>query len=361
MAKYRYLFADLLTDTIREEFPLQSVNYGDVLCAPGALTATLPLSLKNSAGYEKVTRANLDPARTAVYVERDGVLVWGGILWTVAANADNFTLSLGCEGFWSYFRRRLIRATKTYAATDQLAIVQSLVNYAQSIGGGNIGVTVGSETSGVLRDRTYNAYERVNLGQAIEDLAAVDGGFDFAVDVAYDGSGNRTKNLHLSYPNRGARTAHVLDLSANVESLGWNLDGTAMANLIDALGAGETVNLLIGTAADTTEIGTYPLLEDTVSYPDVSVVATISAHAQAELTARRLPVETLPTLVAHGTTDLQIGGFRTGDELEVRTQNAGGFLSIDSLYRIAAWNVAVDDNGKETISFTFAPTEAIAA
>lgn len=359
MTNYRYLFADLLTDTIREEMPLQNVSYGDVLDAPGSLTADLPLSLKNAAGYEKVTRANIDPGRTAVYVERDGVLVWGGILWTVSADADNFKLSLGCEGFWSYFRRRIIRATQTFAQVDQLTIAQTLVTYAQNVLGGSIGVTVGTETSGVLRDQTYNAYERSNLGQAVEDLAALDGGFDFAIDVAYDASGNRTKKLNLSYPGRGSRTAHVLDLGANVESLSWNLDATAMANVMDVMGAGNGATILIGTAADTTEIGTYPVLEDTASYPDVVLPATLAGYATAALTARRLPVETLPTLVTHGSSDLTIGGFRTGDELQVRTQNAGGFLAVNSLYRIAAWTVTVNDDGKETIAFTFAPTEAL--
>lgn len=359
MTTYRYLFADLLTDTIREEMPLENVSYGDVLLAPGSLTGDLPLSLKNAAGYEKVTRANIDPGRTAVYVERDGVLVWGGILWTVSADADNFKLSIGCEGFWSYFRRRLIRATKTYAATDQLAIVQDLVNYAQAVSGGNIGVTVGSETSGVLRDQTYNSYERVNLGQAVENLAALDNGFDFAIDVMYDGSGNRLKKLNLNYPTRGARTAHVLDLGANVESLSWNLDASTMANLIDAIGSGDGAAMLLSTAADTTELGVYPLLEDTVSYTDVTVSATLAAHATGALSASRLPVETLPTLITHGTSDLAIGAFRTGDELQVRTQNAGGFLTVNSLYRIAAWTVTPSDDGKETIAFAFAPTEAL--
>lgn len=359
MALYRYLFADLLTDTIREEMPLQNVSYGDVLDAPGALSADLPLSLKNTAGYEKVTRANLDPGKTAVYVERDGVLVWGGILWTLAADAVNYKLSIGCEGFWSYFRRRLIRTTKAYAATDQLAIVQDLMNTAQAISGGNIGVTVGSETSGVQRDATYNAYQRANLGQEIEALSGLSGGFDFAIDVMYDGSGNRTKKLNLSYPSRGARTAHVLDLGGSIESLSWNIDATQQANLIDALGQGSLTALLIGTAADTTELGVYPLLEDTVSYPTVSVPATLNAHAAATLASRRLPVETLPTLVSHGTTDLQIGAFRTGDELEVRAKDTTGFISLDSLYRVAAWTVSVNDDGKETIAFSLAPTEAI--
>lgn len=358
MAEYRYLVADLLTDTIREEMPFENVSFGDVLNAPGSFSGTLPLSVKDRTGFEKVTRANLDPGRTALYVERDGVLVWGGIIWTASADEGNFTLTIGAEGFWSYFRHRLIRNTHAYTATDQLAIVQDLVTYAQSAHSGDIGVVVGTDTSGVTRDRRYNSFERVNLGQAVEDLAALDGGFDFAIDVAYV-SGVRTKSLRLSYPKRGSRLAHVLDLGTNIEQLSWTIDATKQANMIEALGAGEGSSMLIATSVDTSLLGSYPLLEDTISYKDVSVSATLHAHSQATMKARRRPVESLPTLVAHGTTDLVIGSFQTGDEIEARTTSAGGFLDIDTIFRILSWTVSVDDDGKETISFGLASTEAL--
>lgn len=357
MASYRYLVADLLTDVVREEMPFSAVSYGDVLNAPGSFSGTLPLSLRNSAGFEKITRANLDPGKTALYVERDGVLVWGGIIWTAIADDDSYTLTIGAEGFWSYFRRRLIRATKTYAAADQFFIARDLVNYAQGILGGSLSVVVGSETSGVLRDRTYNSYERVNLGQAIEDLAAVENGFDFGITVTYV-AGVRTKTLHLYYPRRGSRLAHVLDLGTNIESLSWEIDASTQANLIDAIGAGEAASMLLATATDA-DRGGYPLLEDTISYKDVSVQATLIAHAKSTLAARVNPVESLPTLIAHGTSDFAIGSYSVGDEIEARTTNAGGFLSIDTIFRILSSTVSVADDGKETTSFELVDTEAM--
>lgn len=310
-----------------------------------------------TVSYDVVKRSVLDPGRTAIYVERDGVLQWGGILWTAQADEGGYSVSIGAEGFWSYFRRRLIRLTRTYTGSDQLAIFRDLVNYAQGILGGNIRVVVGAETSGILRDRTYFAYDRKNLGEAGEELAAVQGGFDFAIVPTYV-AGIPTPTLQLTYPRRGTRTSHVLDLGTNIEGISWLIDATAQANSIDALGAGEGTAMLISNATDTALLATYPLLEDAVSYKDVVVPSTLASWAAGELATRRTPVETIPTLVAHPGVDIEVGQIITGDEVRVRALNTGGFLNtLDSIFRVLSWDVAVDDNGKETLSFGVAPTE----
>lgn len=311
----------------------------------------------SSVSFDIVTRANLDPGRTAIYVDRDGVIQWGGILWTAQADDNGYNVSVGATGFWSYFQRRLIRTQQAYLATDQLAIFRALVNYAQAQLGGNIRVVVNAETCGVVRDQTYNAYDRTNLGQAGEDLAALQNGFDFAITSSYIG-GVPTPTLNLSYPKRGTRTSHVLDLGTNIEGVEWLIDATAQATLIDALGAGEGAAMLISTAVDTSLLATYPLLEETISHTDVTVPATLAAWAAAELAATRTPVETIPSLVAHPDNDISVGQIITGDEVQVRALSAAGFLStLNSIFRVLTWTVAVSDDGKETLTFGVAPTE----
>jgi hypothetical protein len=112
LARYRYLVGDLLTGILREEMPFTGVKYNQVLNGPGAFAATIGLR------HRKATRANLDPGRTTIYVERDGVLLWGGILWAARPSTDVAKIDLTGEGFWSYFRRRLIR-TKTSSTTPR--------------------------------------------------------------------------------------------------------------------------------------------------------------------------------------------------------------------------------------------------
>lgn len=346
MASYRFLVGDLLTGVLREEMPFTDIKYSQVLNAPGAFTASIGLR------HPKATRANLDPGRTVIYVERDGVLLWGGILWVANPSVENSKIGLAGEGFWSYFRRRFIRTTHTYAATDQFAIAQDLLNYAQGISGGDIGVAVGAETSGVDRDRTYNSWERKNIGDAIEQLAGVEDGFDFAIDVAYDSGGTITKTFRPSYPQRGRSTAIVFELGTNLRGLSQQINGAAQANLIDVIGAGAGADMLIATVSDASVLATYPLLEDVVSYKDVTETGTLTAHGNAELAARATPVEAVPS-ISQGGADTGLGSYITGDEVTVRGHD--GYVDVDDRMRITQFEVGVDDQGGETVSVSLQP------
>lgn len=318
----------------------------------GAAAGTLETS---TVSFDAISRATLDPGRTAIYVERDGAIQWGGILWTAQADDTGYSVKLGAEGFWSYYDHRFVRADKAYAAQDQLAVFRALISYANSIGGGDIGVAVGSETCGVLVSATFAATDRANIRQACEDLAAADGGFDFAITTAYV-AGVPTKTLQLFYPRKGLRTSHILDLGTNVEGFAWNIDATLQANVVDALGAGT----LIGTAADTAALASYPLLEGMVQYKNETVQASLDARARSAVAGTRLPVETFPSLSVHLNADLQVGDVQTGDEIEVRAQAAGGFLgTIDGMMRVLSWEVKPDENGKESLTLDLAPTEAV--
>lgn len=347
MADYRVLVGDLLTNVLREEIPFSSFSYSHALNRPGQFSGSIGLR------HPKATRTNLAPAKTCVYVERDSVLIWGGILWTADPSQDSVQLSVGGEGDLSYFAHRLIRETKSYAQQDQLFIARDLVNYAQAQPSGNIGITVGTETSGALRDRTYYGYERKNLLEALQQLAAVENGFDIAVDVAYSG-GNIVKTLDLSYPSRGRRTELVFDAASNVRFLRAPIDGTRMARVVDVIGAGEGDSMLISTAQDADFEG-YPRLEAVRSVKDVNIEATLNAHALAGLALLRNPVE-IPEVQIIDNETAPVGSFITGDEVRVR--GSDGYISIDSLYRIMELSVAVDQNGDETVNIKFASTEA---
>lgn len=350
MATYRYLVGDLAPSSgngLRDEIPFSTVKFGHVLNRPGAFTASIGLR------HAKATRTNLDPGRTAIHVERDGVIVWSGILWTAKASVEGAKVDVGGEGWWSYFRRRLLRITKTYAAADQLFIARDLVNYAQGIAGGNVGLVVGSETCGVVRDQTWYSYERKNIGATVEEFAARAGGFDFAVDVAYDGTGTIVKTFTLGYPRRGRTTLLIWELGTNLEGLAQQFDATAAANQIDALGNGNGDSMLIASAADPGQLASYPLLEDTVTFKDVSVPDTLQGKAALALALQAKPQMTVPTLLARQSgPDTAIGTFIIGDSVQVR--GSDGWISIDERMRLQGYDVTVDQEGRESVSVALA-------
>ena len=154
--QYRYLFADLLTNDILAELPLTGVTFTQVLNSPGSLNARLLISDVREDQYD--IEGSTIPARTAIYVDRDGVLVWGGIIWLRRYNSETQTIDITAREFLSYLESRRVATSQAFNNVDQLTVAQSLLNTAQSATNGNIGLIVPTNTSGVLVSRVFYGY-----------------------------------------------------------------------------------------------------------------------------------------------------------------------------------------------------------
>jgi hypothetical protein len=331
VSAYTYLTFDLMTNTPLAELPLSGVSFSRLLNGAGAFRGTLKL------GDPKVTALNpiasTIPARTALYVDRDGVLVWGGIIWTRGPyRPATQSFDLGGMEFWSYFQvrqktGRYVVDTKAYVAADQLAIARDLVTYAQAKTGGNIGVVVNTETCGVLRDRTYNSYDFTPVGQAVEQLAAVLNGFDFSIEVAYV-NGVPAKIFVPSYPRRGTvavSSGLLFEYPGNAVDYSWPEDATEQADTAYAIGLGQGPEMLRSSSSNPGlfDIG-YPLLEYLDSYKNVAEQSTLDAHAQADVIARANPV-VLPEIYVRADADPVLGSYSTGDDVRLRINDPARF------------------------------------
>ena len=356
MTTYRYLFADLLTNDIIGELPITGVNFTQQLNSAGTFTGHLQLAGIDSAAYN-VANATI-PARTAIYVDRDGSLVWGGVLWSRESSSSSQTLVFNAREFESYFERRRITITTDFNNTDQLSIAQALVSNAQGATNGSIGVLIGTETSGVLIDRVYYDYELKTVYAALQDLSRSDNGFDFNIEVAY-GGGSPTKTLVLSYPRKGTvysatdPTAVVFEFPAgNVVEYVYPEDGSVAANTIYALGAGSNEGKLVSTAVDSTKLTEgWALLEEQANYSDVTDQTYLNDLAAGQLAAVAYPPTTL-RIVAPPYVNPLFGTYSIGDDARIRILDDRFPTQLDETYRIVAFNVTPGEDGPERVTIT---------
>lgn len=344
---YTYITADILTGTVIEEVPLRSVKWAKELNGPGSFEGTI------DADHPKAVRNVVSPGARFIYVLRNGVPVWGGIIWVVRNKGG--VLEIQAQGIWSYFQRRLIKASVTFTNSDQFTIAQTLLNNAASAPGGDLGVVVPNTTSGVVRTRSYFGVERKQLGEAVEQLAAVENGFDFEVTTSLSGA-TFTNDVVFYYPRQGRRLSAVWDVSVHVSLDSWEVDASATANSISGLGSGDGDAALVLDVADPSKLAEYPLLEDTASFKDVVEQSTLDAHSRAELTRRSAPTA-LPELTLLPTAETTVGSFVVGDE--VRLRGTRGWSELDGWYRIVGYNVEVTDEGDEKIRVTIVDTEQV--
>lgn len=358
---YRYLFADLLTNTILAELPLTGVSFTEQLNQAGALTGHLLLSGMQTEQF------NVDngttPARTALYVDRNGILVWGGIIWGRSYDSSNQTLTINAREFESYFERRRITSTVAFNSQDQLAIARSIVNTAQAAPSGNIGVIVGTETSGVLLSRIYYSYELKEVYAALQDLSRADNGFDFNIEVSYVAD-IPTKTLVLGYPRTGNVDSGVGDIetpvfifpAGNIVSYEYPEDGIIAANTVYALGAGSNEGKLVATTQVTSLLTAgWPLLEEQANYSDVTDAAYLAYLSSGQATAVASPPTTIK-IVVPAYQDPVFGTYALGDDARLIITDERFPTTLDEVYRIVGISVQPGEAGPERVTLTLTTT-----
>lgn len=298
MAEYVYTVADLATDTTLEELPLDCDSFERKIKDYGSLSATLDLGIDDVQALD--LRSLLLGGLRALYVERDGQLLWGGILWRIGrAEGQDRSLRLQAFELESYFDRRLQTQDYIPLQKDQLQIARDLLTVVAS----DLRIRLGAERSGVLRDRLteYLGRDLRNTGQVLKQLADVEGGFDYAVEVVQDALGVRSRLLRLGYPRLGRpveASELVFEKPGNIITWGDDYDWWSSVNEQHEQGAtigeGDLAAPLHAVARDEAALARgVPLLQEVSSeHSSVTVQATLDAHARADLAAAPGPVET---------------------------------------------------------------------
>lgn len=371
MATWRFPAFDLRTNVPLGELALEDVSLTQIVSGAGEFTASLSLAQKAASSastqvdYAPTLTAATIPERTLVVLERDDVFVGAAIIWARTRTRDRAKpMQLQGAELWSFYRRQRLRVDKSYGAVDQLTIAQDLVAWVATRAGGDIGVTVGAETSGELLTAVWKAYERKPVAEIVEDLAGADGGFDFDIAVGKDSAtGRPTKTFRTLYPRAGrAIAATKLSFTLGKNLLDYTVleDGTRSARTVDAIGKGDGDDMLIATASrnDLIDIG-YPVTDEVVSVRDVEDPAALTSIALAAVAARSATPEFWTIEVDPDDRDFPYGAWSVGDEADVVIPEDHNFPSIDGAegfrrtMRIIDQTLRVPGGGaKDTISLT---------
>lgn len=365
MPDYRYLFYDLLTNTFKDELPLSGVKYSYVLDDSGTFFGTLPTR------HAKADPNVISPGNTIIYIERDGDIVWDGILWQTQAQSgsENSTISLNGASTWSWFQELDQRgqyiwgSDRTYVDDDQLLIARDLVDYAQDIARGpqaDIGVETGTELTTdnggdeQLRTITYKGNEFQNIGSMVENLSALSNGFDFRIETDIVAN-EPQKKFKVFYPSAGRQTGLRFELGVNIYTYTHIVDATVMARRVFSLGAAEGDNRVVGRQDDA-EFTSFPMREATFTHSSVQEQATIDAHAYSDLERVRRRRE-VPTLIVQAI-EPPVGSYACGDLMDVVIDD--GYVQVNKLHKLVQYEVRVDEEvGQEDITLRFNIPEVV--
>lgn len=298
MASYRYLLCDLLTDNLLADLPLDGVSFERRISRPGPFQGKF--SAATAAQVNTARLVHQFAGRSALYVLRNGVPWWGGVLWTARPQQGprgGVSLDLAATTFDSYAHRRILRANKTYSQVDAGVIIPDLWRWLQADSRGDIGVIAEDQPTGNLHDRSYLAADQSFVGKLIEDLGDLENGPEHTIDVSMDENGVRVKRLRVAQ-RLGVETPQLVfhrtaDGSGSITDWSSLADGTAGGTTFQVRGdapngnVGEQVDPALSAVVERADLlgAGWPLLDHTEDRPGVSEVTTLDGYANANATA----------------------------------------------------------------------------
>lgn len=350
MPLYTYRTVDIKSNRVLEDIDLKGVQFNSVLNGVGDLTADLPVpESKRGLLLDDATL----PGRTGLYVLRDDLPVWGGVIWQRDWDEQEAKFRLSCGSWESYAYHVVQTANKTYTNVDQLTIARALLTDSTAAIQTESGIEPPAvATSGMLRVRNMFSYERKTVGLELEQLSGLENGFDYRVESYIKVDGSFGRRYLFGYPRLG-RTATLtpsdnsltFDYPGNLAPFKLTEDAEAGAWRVYATGAGDAAATLLAQAEDTAfPTAGWPRLDAVYSNTDVSVLATLQAHANEQLKQLKPPIDSWTFQLARDS-DISLKDVTLGDSAVFRLSSRRWPTAKVMIRRIAEIRVKPPESG----------------
>ncbi len=221
-----------------------------------------PASVRFDIDGRSTEALEIEDLATDLHVRRNDAKIFRGRCRTgrdlISANEHRTDIiASDYRAFLTNFR--IIGADgREFTATDQATIAKTLIDEAQALTAGNLGIdTTGITTHGTTR--TIGFRPGIGVGAAINEVSRTDDGFEWTIDPDLDA---------ILYPTgRGSTKAETLDFGGKVRGVDRNTTVATYANHVLGTG-GPDAGVVTATSAT---IATDPRgrIELATGFPDV--------------------------------------------------------------------------------------------
>lgn len=271
---------------------------GQVSRALGAYTSTslrLPIPLAGPCKVPlDIVEAATKPGDTMVVAVVNNVPTWGGAVVTRQGGTDG-TLELACVSLEGLLDRSWV-GNHAWTAHDEASVIAAGLIADANLAGANF--IVDAPATGVLRNRVYYDKDDATVYSRLRELMGVQGGPEFTVDLDWKDANHNAFNKIVRIRSRigkaSASPDAVFTITANsVFSSTGSSEGTYTYTEDYSDGKGSRYVVATGTGegearpqATASAVGTNQFRWEHRFSPSTSVsdVATLAAHAQADLT-----------------------------------------------------------------------------
>lgn len=361
---------DLNTNTPICELIANSLTFDSRLNDAGAISFNMTIQ---SPKVQRIVAPILEYGGNpfAIYVFRNGIIVWGGIGWTGKYTRSTGVLEVGGKEFLSYFDQRLAAAdysSVTYpSGLDPAQLLYKALTDVQNTAtmgpGASIGLSVVYTPSGIpVIVPGYPTTQQTVVSQIIQDVTSQltpgYGGVDLDVELAVVG-GVPSKTVYTRSPRSGraaGQSGLIFDMSKAVDVV-WATDATQSGNVVTVTGSGTGVKKPKATVnapgIPIGGLGEAPRLDKVVTVSSLSQTQ-VSAVAPGIASQYGQPLTT-PQVTVLTNTDVPFGSWIIGDDARLFMPPGDDFFpsGYSQYWRIVQHQVTVPDQGAATVQLTF--------
>jgi len=353
VADYRYYFGALRAEGVIAEIPMYGTYMDMELNKGGQFTGSFQLDMYPQ-GPDNLTLINAtQPGFNYVMVERNGIVIWGGFIWSRTYNSNSKDVQIYARSFEQYPQTQVVDEDYDSTVTDQLNIFCDLWNTMQAGDGRNLGINVPAiDFSGTSVDRWVTSLATdVNLfGELMDQIANTDNGFDWFIFCRrVPGTGTFQRDLMLGWPIIGntslSQGATVFDYPGNITSYYCIENMQEAGNNVFLTGSGDGSSMIFATDSNDNQIDVlgWPRWDQVVPEKDVSNPTRLADLATQEINNRLPPMQTLKITVKADSEDSDANDFLSwgylGDQVQIDIVDPRFPDGLEVQPRIAKWTL----------------------
>jgi hypothetical protein len=315
VANYKYIFMTLIADQVIEEIDMFGANAIRQLSSPGQFNGSFVFDQTGKLNIDLV--AATTPGRTWMVMEREGVPVWWGIIWSRTYQSQAKECQIFAWGFEAYPQRQKMVTDFTRVNEPNAQIFTELWVDMQSVAGRNLGIDIPTVTYGTTASLSVLSTDEKYYSDAMDSLANGTTGFDWTIDVTKNMDGSYNKSLRVGYPTLGIDHsdpgAYVFEYPGNIMNY-YQTESMADAGTnVFTLGAGEGSDMLVVQTTQKTMIDQgWPRWDVDAAYKDIADPALLTSIANQQKIMRKPPMPAY-VVTLKGDQDPVFGSYNVGD------------------------------------------------
>lgn len=288
MAEYRYFTVDLLTGNPVMELPQYGVSMDKQMSAAGSYTGFFRLG--TGIYNDDLLLAGCVPGQHAIMVQRDGVNIWGGPIWSRTYSAESNTIQINANTFESVFEHIIMSFDVIYQDVDTGTLITSWLNalMTQDSGANNVQLTPNFVTPGVTVPHKTILIPAYEYHLASDFMQEYFGDSDYAYTINLGTGDNPVREMVIQYPTTPSHFSAAFDYPGSISKYWLNENGTRIGIKNVVLGAGSG-NQLMKSIATNTAAG-MPAWGAVESHPNIGTQSDLDAKAAAMARLRKPPV-----------------------------------------------------------------------